>query len=36
MQEDAIPRDENGITDTVVDADPVGVAPGVVLETVNA
>jgi len=36
MEEDAIPRDENGITDTVVDADPVGVAPGVVLETVDA
>jgi len=36
MEEDAIPRDENGITDTVVNADPVGVAPGVVLETVDA
>lgn len=36
MEEDAIPTDENGITDTVIEADPVVLAPGVEVERVDA
>ena len=32
MEEDAIPLDVNGITDTVVDAEAVQLAPGVAVE----
>jgi DEAD/DEAH box helicase domain-containing protein len=32
LEEEAIPFDENGITDTVVDAEPVQLAPGVEVE----
>lgn len=36
MEENAIPLDENGVTDTVVEADPVVVNPDIELERIDA
>lgn len=36
LEEDAIPLDVNGITNTVVDAEPVQVVPGVEVEQYSA
>jgi len=33
LQEDAIPLDESGIVDTIVEAEPVQMAPGIEVES---
>jgi len=33
LEEDAIPLDENGIVNTIAEADPVQIAPGIEVES---